>query len=212
MNSKEIIKGIENFAKKSLDGFDSSHDWWHIDRVRNLALYIQQEEHNGDRFIIEISALLHDVNDKKFRKAGMPSAEETISKLLNELEVEEVIINEVIRINSYISFSAGSKNEMISTEFLIVQDADRLDAIGAIGIARAFNYGGFRNNPIYIPQKEKVKTESSTIGHFYDKLLRLKDLMNTTTGKKLAEKRHKVLEAFLEEFYSEWSINRKRSL
>jgi uncharacterized protein len=211
MNRKEIINEIETFAQESTMGFDSGHDWWHLQRVRNLALSLQVEENTGDPFIIELAALLHDVDDRKFRKTGDPSAAHIITELLHKLGVEEKIVNEVVRINKYISFSSGTKNEAASPEFYIVQDADRLDAIGAIGIARAFNYGGFRNNAIYIPINKKGEMEPSTIGHFHDKLLKLKDLMNTLGGKKLAEKRHLFLEKFLFEFYSEWNINGKRS-
>jgi uncharacterized protein len=206
MNATRVINGIEDFAKKSTQGFDSGHDWWHLNRVRNLALYLQQAEKTGDRFIIEISALLHDIDDKKFRTAGGPGTDEIISELLLHLEVGENIIHEVIRINKYISFSSGAKNEISSPEFLIVQDADRLDAIGAIGIARAFNYGGFKNNAIYIPETDGLVDNPSTIRHFYDKLLLLRDMMNTSIARELASERHEVLEKFLEQFYKEWNF------
>jgi uncharacterized protein len=206
MNATRVINGIEDFAKNSTQGFDSGHDWWHMNRVRNLALYLQLSENTGDRFIIEISALLHDIDDKKFRTAGGPGADEIISELLLHLGVGDNIIHEVIRINKYISFSSGAKNEISSPEFLIVQDADRLDAIGAIGIARAFNYGGFKNNAIYIPETGGLEDNPSTIRHFYDKLLLLKDMMNTFTGSSLAEERHSFLEEFLAKFYKEWNF------
>ena len=206
MNATRVINRIEAFAKKSTHGFDSGHDWWHLDRVRNLALYLQKAENTGDRFIIEISALLHDIDDKKFRTTGGPGADAIISELLMGLGVGENIIHDVIRINKYISFSSGAKNEISSAEFLIVQDADRLDAIGAIGIARAFNYGGFRNNAIYIPDNDGGVNNPSTIGHFYDKLLLLRDMMNTSTARELASERHKVLEEFLGNFYHEWNF------
>lgn len=209
MNENQVINRIEDFSKKSTQGFDSGHDWWHLNRVRNLALYLQQAENTGDRFIIEISALLHDIDDKKFRTTGGPGADAIISELLMELEVRENIVHEVIRINKYISFSSGAKNEISSPEFLIVQDADRLDAIGAIGIARAFNYGGFRNNAIYIPENDGLVNNSSTIGHFYDKLLLLRDMMNTSTARELASERHEILEQFLENFYHEWDFTKK---
>jgi uncharacterized protein len=204
MNTDQIIIGIEDFAKKSIREFDSSHDWWHLHRVRNLALHLQQAENMGDRFIVETAALLHDIDDKKFRKDGGLGADTIISDLLRQFGVKEDIINEVVKINKYISFSSEVRNETKSPEFLIVQDADRLDAIGAIGIARAFNYGGFRNNAIYIPETEGSEKSPSTIGHFYDKLLKLKDMMNTPAGRIMAEKRHQFLEIFLDQFYSEW--------
>ncbi len=204
MNKTLVIKAVEDFVKKSLDEFDSGHDWWHLHRVRNLSLQIQQEEIAGDRFIIEISALLHDIDDKKFRKSGNPGAEIIITDLLHQSGVEDSIILEVIGINKHISFSSGVEIENKSPEFSIVQDADRLDAIGAIGIARAFNYGGFKNNAIYVPEVFGQKHNPSTIAHFYDKLLLLSGMMNTSTGSKLAEERHKFLEIFLEQFYKEW--------
>jgi uncharacterized protein len=190
----------ETFVRKNLEGYDSGHDWHHIDRVRRLALYINSREGTGDRYIIELSALLHDTGDKKFRKHEEGGPGDLISDFLKDLGVVDTVIEEVIRINRYISFSSQEKVSDKSVEFMIVQDADRLDAIGAIGVARAFNYGGFRNNPIYDPD---LKT-ASTIGHFYDKLLKLSDLMNTTTGRSLAEERHLFLEKFLEQFFKEW--------
>ncbi len=206
MNENLIIRGIEDFVKKSTKEFDSGHDWWHLHRVRNLALHLQKAENSGNGFIIEISALLHDIDDKKFRKRGGPGAHAIISELLNDFGVEDNIIQEVVQINKYISFSSGAIIEKRSPEFLIVQDADRLDAIGAIGIARAFNYGGFRNNAIYIPENDGDGISPSTINHFYDKLLLLRDMMNTNTARILASERHEILEQFLEKFYHEWNF------
>lgn len=204
MNKTDIIGAIEQFAKTSIKEFDSGHDWWHLNRVRNIALFIQRSENKGDRFIIELAALLHDIDDKKFRKAGGVGAEQIITDLLNMHSVEHEVIIEVVRINKYISFSSGHKIDAESSEFKIVQDADRLDAIGAIGVARAFNYGGFKNNAIYIPDLEGQGLKPSTVAHFYDKLLLLKDMMNTTTARKIAQDRHNFLERFLIEFYQEW--------
>jgi uncharacterized protein len=205
MNTKLVIRAVEDFAMSSITEYDSGHDWWHLQRVRNLALYLQKEEKKGDRFIIEISALLHDIDDKKFRKSGNIGAETIIAGFLQKSGVDESVINEVVRINKFISFSSPEKTDNKSAEFSIVQDADRLDAIGAIGIARAFNYGGFRNNPIWIPGKDGQPHVPSTISHFYDKLLLLSSMMNTKTAKKLAVERHRFLEIFLEQFYSEWN-------
>ena len=171
MNKTDVINAVEEFAVKSIKEFDSGHDWWHLSRVRNLALFIQQSENKGNRFVIELSALLHDIDDKKFRKTGGAGAEQIITDLLKKYSVEKEVIKEVVRINKFISFSSPQKTAIKSFEFQIVQDADRLDAIGAIGIARAFNYGGFRNNPIYIPDLEGQGLKASTIAHFYDKLL-----------------------------------------
>jgi uncharacterized protein len=204
MNNTEVIRAIEEFAKSSIKEFDSGHDWWHLNRVRNLALFIQQSENKGDRYVIELAALLHDVDDKKFRKTDGSGAEKIITDLLNIQSVKKEIIKEVVWINKYISFSSGQRIETKSYEFKIVQDADRLDAIGAIGIARAFNYGGFKNNAIYIPDVEGQGLKASTIAHFYDKLLLLKDLMNTSTARKMSQERHNFLKKFLIEFYKEW--------
>jgi uncharacterized protein len=209
MNRADIIVAIEEFAKNSIKEFDSGHDWWHLNRVRNTALFIQQSENKGNRFIVELAALLHDIDDKKFRKAGGVGAEKTISDLLNMHSVEHEVIDEVVRINKYISFSSGHNIDEESFEFKIVQDADRLDAIGAIGIGRAFNYGGFRNNAIYIPEKDEIGKSPSTIGHFYDKLLLLRDMMNTLSAKRIADERHVFMEQFLDEFYKEWNTGER---
>jgi uncharacterized protein len=202
MNKIQLIGQVEEFAKRSITQHDGGHDWWHLNRVRNLALYLHSSEGSGDPLIIELSALLHDIDDKKFNKSESPKTEEKIESLLKSLDVEDIIIEEVIFINKHISFSKGTNPEKITDEFMIVQDADRLDAIGAIGIARAFNYGGFRNNIIYDPEGYNP----STIGHFYDKLLKLKELMNTNTGKKLAFERHEFLEIFLKQFFKEYEF------
>jgi uncharacterized protein len=207
MNKKRVIKAVEDFAKGSTIEFDSGHDWWHLHRVRNLSLYLQKEEHSGDPFIIEISALLHDIDDKKFRKSGSPGAETIIADLLGRSGVNENMISEVVRINKGISFSAAEQFENKSAEFAIVQDADRLDAIGAIGIARAFNYGGFRNNAIYVPEMKGKTPAPSTIRHFFDKLLLLSGIMNTPAARKLAKGRHQFMESYLEQFYSEWNTS-----
>jgi uncharacterized protein len=195
----------ERFVKEHLSGYDSGHDWWHISRVRDMAVHIQEAERRGNKNIIELGALMHDIGDSKFRKKEDPDPGEVISEFLNGLGIDNKQINQVVLINRYISFSSHEKNSKMSDEFMIVQDADRLDAIGAIGIARAFSYGGFRNSPIYIPDEISAGASRSTIGHFHDKLLKLKDMMNTPAGRKIAEERHKILERFLEEFYREWN-------
>jgi uncharacterized protein len=204
MNETEVLIRVEDFARSSTIEFDSGHDWWHLQRVRNLALYLQKSENKGDRFIIELSALLHDVGDSKFKKADEPGADKIITDLLKDFGLAENIIQEVISINKHISFSSKKSPENRSVEFEIVQDADRLDAIGAIGIARAFNYGGFKNNAIFIPENGKSSKRPSTILHFYEKLLLLKDMMNTSTAAVLALERHSILKEFLENFYEEW--------
>jgi uncharacterized protein len=204
MKKERLVKKIEEFAVRNMDQYDKGHDWWHLCRVRNYALYIQENEGSGDRLIIEISSLLHDIGDSKFSKDHSTDAPATIGSFLSSLGMDKNLIDEVIYINRNISFSKGSRPLAVSKEFMIVQDADRLDAIGAIGIARAFNYGGFRNNQIFDPEGKNP----STIAHFHDKLLKLKDLMNTESGSRLAEDRHKFLEKFLSRFQSEWEFGR----
>jgi len=205
MNKIQKIRQVEAFAKRNIVHHDAGHDWWHLHRVRNLALYLQSAEGTGDRFIIEISALLHDIDDKKFNKIAPAGTEEKIRLFLQSIDIDDIIIKEVLFTNNNISFSTGIKPESPSYEFRIVQDADRLDAIGAIGIARAFTYGGYRNNPIYDPEEQSL----STIGHFDDKLLKLKDLMNTATGRKMASERHELLEFFLKKFLEEWDLSKE---
>jgi uncharacterized protein len=206
MNKVNVIRMVEEYSKGSVSHFDGGHDWWHLNRVRNIALKIQSAEGSGNRFLIEISALLHDIDDKKFRNGSTSSAEEKISSLLKDLDLDQQVIKEVVFINSNISFSSKTQPASKSIELMIVQDADRLDAIGAIGVARAFNYGGFINNPVFDPSGNSP----STIGHFYDKLLKLKGLINTETGRRLANERHEYLEAFLRQFYIEWEFAMQR--
>lgn len=206
MDRKLLISKVEDFVKESIKEYDRGHDWYHIERVRNLSLAIATDENVEYNLTIELAALLHDTGDSKFRKTGDRDAGEIITDLLLKLEVEKDIINDVVIVNKYISFSSKEKQSKKSDVLKIVQDADRIDAIGAIGIARAFSYGGFRNNPIYIPDEKSDSTSKSTIGHFHDKLLKLKDLMNTSTGSRIAEERHKFLEKFLEQFFTEWDF------
>jgi uncharacterized protein len=206
MDRKLITGKVEDFVRNSIKGFDGGHDWYHIERVRKLAYAICEEENAEQSLAVELAALLHDIGDSKFRKAEDHDAGELISELLIDLGVGKDIIDEVVKVNRYISFSSAEMQTEKSIVYKIVQDADRLDAIGAIGIARAFNYGGFRNNSIYNPDERPGGSSKSTIGHFYDKLLKLKDLMNTHTGLKIAEERHKFLETFLEQFYKEWNF------
>jgi uncharacterized protein len=201
MNKEEIIGRIEEFVKNNIKLHDGGHDWWHINRVRKLSLFICSGEGKGDLLTVEISALLHDIGDQKFREHGAVDHIMLMSRLLEKLHLEKRMIDEVIFINKNISFSKGARPEVISPEFMAVQDADRIDAIGAIGVARAFNYGGFKNNSIYDPEG----VQPSTVAHFYDKLLKLKDLINTETGRKIAFERHKYLESFLIQFYNEWN-------
>lgn len=201
MDKSDKIRLIEEYVKSSIKGYDSGHDWWHTDRVRRLALYINEKENSCDPFEIELVALLHDIADSKFSGENRNSRMEDMIRFLSENDMGE-FTDRVTEVISNISFSSRGKSGFTPTAVLkIVQDADMIDAIGAIGIARAFNYGGFRNNPIYDPSGEA----KSTIGHFHEKLLKLKGLMNTETGKILAEQRHNFIELFLGQFKKEWN-------
>jgi uncharacterized protein len=212
MNEEEILNSTTAYVKKELQGAEGGHDWWHVERVWNNAKLIAQTE-KVNLFIVELAALLHDIADAKFYDGDENVGPGKAKQFLENLSVEKEIINHVEDIIRNISFKGGNfTNNFNSPELAVVQDADRLDAIGAIGIARAFNYGGFKNREIYNPkirpdlQMNKdayKKSNAPTINHFYEKLLLLKDKMNTDTGKKLATERHHFMEIFLEEFYRE---------
>jgi uncharacterized protein len=204
MNRNKQILLTEEFVKQNLKGYDSGHDWWHIVRVRKLASFINNMELLSDPFTVDIAALLHDTADSKFAGRDNEQSYIMINDFLDSSGMSD-IRDQVLNVIKKVSFSSKHKTENPDDPLLrVIQDADRLDAIGAIGIARAFNYGGFRNNPIYFPGEETGNTGISTIGHFYDKLLKLKGMMNTTTGHKIAEERHEILEKFLKQFYGEW--------
>jgi uncharacterized protein len=214
MNKSEILNNTVEIVKQKLKDAEAGHDWFHIERVWKNARKIAQTE-NCDIFIVEIAALLHDIADSKFNDGNEEIGPETAKNILESLNLDEESINNVVQIIRNISFKGGHKySDFNSVELQIVQDADRLDAIGAIGIARAFNYGGFKNRTLYDPEikpdlnmsKEAYKKSAApTINHFYEKLLLLKDLMNTESGKKLAEERHLFMEKFLDQFYKEWN-------
>ena len=210
--SKKIIEKTKEFVKQEMLKGDPGHDWQHVLRVNNTAKKIAKKE-KADFFIIELAVLFHDIADSKFTNGDETIAPKKIKDFLNSLKVDEETIEKVNYIVEYMSFKKNQPMDK-SLEFKIVQDADRLDAIGAIGIARAFSFGGYKNRLIYSPdekpnlnqtKEQYVKAEGTTINHFYEKLLLLKDLMNTGTAKKLAEKRHKFMERYLEQFYKEWN-------
>jgi len=211
MNKSEQILKTEEFVKENMKGYDSGHDWWHIVRVRNLARCINEMEFLADPFTVEITALLHDTADSKFAD-GSVNGYLLINDFMDRNGLSD-IRDQVINVIKNISFSNKSTEALDDPLLYVVQDADRLDAIGAIGVARAFNYGGFRNNKIYDPyvvsENGSIHGTSSTISHFYEKLLLLKYRMNTLTGKKLAAERHEFLEVFLKEFYKEWELCKK---
>ena len=210
MEKKIIIEKTKKYVKEKLEGEGSGHDWWHIVRAYNNAKDIAERTKNEEKqeidiFVVELGALLHDVADHKF---GYSDADRKtiITDFLGNLEVEEKIINHVIYIANNISFKGGkNKHKMKTIEGMIVQDADRLDAIGAIGIGRAFAYGGYKKRIMYNPEdKRKIEEKEDTINHFYEKLLLLKDKMNTKIGYEKALNRHKFMESFLDQFYNEW--------
>ena len=218
MTQQDIIALTEKFVKETLENAEGGHDWWHILRVWNNAKTIAQNENlmnDNSLFIIELGALLHDIADAKFHDGDEEIGPRTARNFLESLAVENPIIEHVENIIRHISFKGGNFDKVFhSLELAIVQDADRLDAIGAIGVARTFNYGGFKNREIYNPNippnlslsKEAYKaSDAPTINHFYEKLLLLKDRMNTESGKKMAEQRHVFMENFLQQFYAEWA-------
>ena len=209
----QLINNTILFVKNQLTNAEGGHDWFHIERVYKNALLIAEEE-DCDITIVKLGALLHDIADSKFHDGDEKIGPKTARIFLESQNVSEDIISHVIAIIENISFKGGNfEKKFNSKELEIVQDADRLDAIGAIGIARTFNYGGFKNRPLYNPNiqpnlnmsKEEYKNnESPTLNHFYEKLLLLKDKMNTETGKKIAQKRHDFMLTFLSQFYAEW--------
>lgn len=206
MDKEKIIKAAEKFAKERMKNYDSGHDWFHIERVRRLASFINSEEQLADPFILDIAAVLHDAADFKFLKTEPEKAYDQIIELLNKNGLGYYCKRLIDAIKN-VSFSNKNRSgDLNDPVLLVLQDADRLDAIGAIGVARAFNYGGFRNNAIYIPPDKNGSLNPSSVAHFYEKLLKLKDLMNTSSGKRLAEERHAFLESFLKQFYREWDM------
>jgi uncharacterized protein len=214
MNKEQIIQDTIVFVKETLKNAEGGHDWFHIERVYKNALLIAKEE-PVDNFIVALGALLHDIADSKFHHGDETIGPKVAQQFLESLKVKSSVINHVIAIIENISFKGGNETQKFkSLELDVVQDADRLDALGAIGIARTFNYGGFKNRAIYNPEikpdlqlsKEAYKASTApTINHFYEKLLLLKDRMNTKTGKVLAEKRHNYMTQFLNQFYAEWN-------
>ena len=211
--SNTLIK-IVQYVKNTLAGAEGGHDWFHIERVwKNAKLIASGEE--CDLEVVELAALLHDIADSKFHGGDEEIGPKTAANWLRSQNYPQDRIDRIASIIRAISYKGGAnEHEDHSIEFHIVQDADRLDAIGAIGIARTFNYGGFKNRAIYDPsiapnlnmtKEEYKKSTAPTINHFYDKLLLLKDLMNTESGKRIAEQRHQYMEGFLNQFYNEWN-------
>lgn len=212
MNNKTVLQKTQEFVKDRMSGEGSGHDWFHVERVVRNARHIARIEKGSDMLLVELGALLHDIADSKFYPEGTDKKE--IQKFLESLKVRQNVIDSIIRIVHAVSFKGGNNPIKPNTlEAKIVQDADRLDALGAIGIARAFAYGGFKGRLLYDPEIKPAdfkdtddyrKNETHTINHFYEKLLKLKELMNTKTGKELAAKREKFTKDFLKHFYAEW--------
>jgi len=212
MDHSGLIDKTANFVRGTLQNAEGGHDWWHIYRVWNNAKLIAQTE-QADILVVELAALLHDIADAKFHNGNEEVGPNTAGDFLRSMNVDDAIVEHVQQIIRHISFKSGfDQLAFHSPELEIVQDADRLEAIGAIGIARAFTYGGFKGREIYNPEikpnlnmtKAEYKNSTApTINHFYEKLLLLKDKMNTLTGRRLAEQRHAFMEGYLKQFYSE---------
>ncbi len=212
---QNLIENTIAFVKEKLEGAEGGHDWFHIERVWKLSKKIAATE-TCNVAVVELSALLHDIADPKFHEGDETLALKISNEFLQNQNVPKEIIVQVLFVIKNISFkNRGEVPKVLPIELQIVQDADRLDAIGAIGIARTFNFGGFKNNLMYHPdlppklnqtKEEYKKSTGTTINHFYEKLLLLKDLMNTKTGKNLAENRHQLMLDFLAQFYKEWNV------
>jgi uncharacterized protein len=212
-SQRNIIQQTIAHVKAALSGAEAGHDWFHIERVWKAAKQIAQTE-EVDGFIVELGALLHDIADSKFHGGDETVGPRQARAFLESLGVDESVVAHVENIVAHISFKGGNHEQAFnSPELEVVQDADRLDALGAIGIARAFAYGGHKGRELFNPAvppnlnmtKEEYKHSAApTINHFYEKLLLLKDRMNTATGRAMAERRHRFMEAYLEEFYREW--------
>jgi uncharacterized protein len=210
---QKIVDACALFVKEELSEGEKGHDWWHVERVWRTSRLIAETE-PADEFVVELAALLHDIADSKFHDGDEEIGPQKARAFLQSQGVQSSVVDHVVEIIRHISFKGGNNLPgFISPELQVVQDADRLDALGAIGIARAFHYGGFKNRLLYHPEirpnlnmtkEEYKKSDAPTINHFYEKLLLLKDRMNTSTGKVLALKRHEFMEKFLEEFMEEW--------
>ncbi|NAW51319.1 HD domain-containing protein [Elizabethkingia argentiflava] len=211
----DLVSKTVEFVKQKLQGAEAGHDWFHIERVWKLSIKLAEKE-SVNLEVIHLGALLHDIADPKFHDGNEKIGPETACSFLQSQQVEPEVIQQVVFIIRNISFknrTETAKHKPI--ELQIVQDADRLDAMGAIGIARLFNFGGFKNNPIHIPEEkprlnfckeEYKKSKGTSINHFYEKLLLLKSMMNTPTGKEMAAIRHQYMEDFLQQFYNEWNV------
>ncbi|MEA1850890.1 HD domain-containing protein [Chryseobacterium sp. MHB01] len=212
----KLIENTVEFVKEKLKGAEAGHDWYHIERVWKLSKKIAETE-DCDLEVVELAALLHDIADPKFHNGDETVALKVSREFLENQQTSENVIEKVLFIIKNISFkNRAEAPENLPVELKIVQDADRIDAIGAIGVARTFNFGGFKNNLMYdpeikpklnMPKDEYKKSNGTTINHFYEKLLLLKDLMNTRKGKEIAAERHSFMLQFLDQFYKEWNVS-----
>ena len=208
----DIIDKTTSFVKSALEGAEGGHDWWHIHRVLVNTRIIGEKE-KADMLICQLGALLHDIADPKFHDGDEKKGSLLAKEFLGKENISSSQIDAVVHIIENISFAGGKITRNKSLELMIVQDADRLDAMGAIGIARAFNYGGYKNRPLYDPSipprkyagtSEYRNSKAPTLNHFHEKLLMLKDMMNTATGKEMARERHDFMLLYLDKFLREW--------
>ncbi len=210
----KLIERTRDFVKETLTHAEGGHDWFHVLRVYKNALHIAKGEKKADVLTLALAALLHDIADSKFHDGDEEVGPRMAGSFLKKNHVDEKRIETIVKIIENVSYRGGhQKSDYNSLELQIIQDADRLDAIGAIGVARTFNYGGFKNRKLYDPAikpnlemsaEAYKKSEAPTINHFYEKLLLLKDQMHTQTAKEIAEGRHVFMEDFLAQFYAEW--------
>ena len=218
MTNQDLIENTKHYVKLVLKNAEGGHDWFHTLRVFNNSILIAKNE-NANMLVVKLAALLHDIADSKFNDGDETIGPEMAATFLIKNNVYSTVVTHVLNIIKYMSFknSLDNRQTFNSLELEIVQDADRLDAIGAIGIARTFNYGGFKNRALFDPaikpnlhmtKAEYKNSTAPTINHFYEKLLLLKDQMNTKTGKTLAKNRHQFMGQFLEQFYAEWDGER----
>jgi uncharacterized protein len=214
MENSELVKRVATLARNFHLSDTTGHDWWHIYRVWNLSKYIAQHE-NADALVVEVAALLHDMDDHKIPGADAKNFPNARNTLLS-LNADSLLVEKVVEVISQVSFKgAGVDTTPTSLEACVVQDADRIDAIGAIGVARAFAYGGSKNRELYNPEikpilhnsfEEYKSSKGSTLNHFYEKLLLLIDLLNTNTAKQIAQQRHAYMQQFVEQFLDEWNM------
>ena len=212
--NQDLIRRTVNFVQNELYSDASGHDWWHVYRVWNVAKVIAAEMGNVDLMVVELAALLHDISDYKLNGGDHEAGPAIAEKWLASQGIDEAVCSSVADIIRTLGFKNDMPSDRLSLEAKIIQDSDNLDAIGAIGIARAFAFGGHRGDPIYLPEQEPVEyasrsqyidRKSSSVNHFYEKLLKLKDNMNTEIARKIAHDRHNFLIKYLDRFFEEWT-------